>query len=191
MTENPTDSLSPEQRLLLFAVSKAPEGVPTETHLQYMMYKVLKAKGDDPRTTAGYAPDSLGPYSREIDSLSAHLLESGFLIRRHDGSILVAPMERAEIEEDGTYGRMLEDKISGIVGFVCSLSFEELILHICTDDAVQNESMVKGSDVVDDVLSRRAEIAERMARSDKVSLERGAELADMDIGQFMRTVSKD
>lgn len=63
MPNVPKDKLDDEHIIVLYAVNKAPNGIPTKTHYQKMMYLIIKALGNNPKTSAEYIPHYFGPYS--------------------------------------------------------------------------------------------------------------------------------
>ena len=190
MPKIPKDQLDMEMILTLYAVNKAKAGVPTKTHFQKMMYLVLKALGNDPRTGAGYVPHHFGPYSPVVDSWRDILIESGYLVKNTKERITISPDVQDDVDKITFNDRLMEMKITNIVEFICSLTYEELILYIYTSDVQKNEDMTINSDVKDDIFSRRRSIALGMVKSEKVSVAKGAELADMDVESFMRLLSE-
>ncbi len=188
MPSIPKEQLDPEMVLVLYAVSRSPDGVPTKTHYQKMMYLILKALGNDPRTSAGYVPHHYGPYSPVVDSWRDVLIDTGYLRKNSREKITVAPDVMQDVRGITFDDPLAEMKIDSISRFINSLSYDELILYIYTDDEAKNEGMTVNSDVRDDIFDRRVEIAKGMCRKGKVSVSKGAEMAGMDIGDFERLV---
>lgn len=190
MPNIPKEQLDPELLLVLYAVDKAPDGIPTKTHYQKMMYLILKAMGNDPRSGAGYVPHHFGPYSPVVEGWRDVLIGSGYLVKNTHERIRVSPEAREDAGCITFDDPVLELKIRSIVEFVCSLTYEELILFIYTDDILKKEGMTINSDVKDDIFSRRVPISLRMAKAGKVSVAKGAELADMDVASFEGLLGK-
>ena len=190
MPNIPKEMLEPELLLVLYAVDKAPNGVPTKTHFQNMMYVVLKATDNDPRSAAGYVPHHLGPYSPVVESWRDTLIDSGYLEKGSGEKVRIHPDVRVDVGGITFDDELLELKITNVVRFVCSLDYDELILYIHTDDVLKKEDMTVNSDVRDDVFARRVPIAMGMVRSGKVTMAKGAELADLDVGSFMELMGE-
>ena len=186
MPNIPKEMLDPELLLVLYAVDKAPNGVPTKTHFQKMMYIVLKVLENDPRSTAGYVPHHFGPYSPVVESWRSILIDSGYLVKTSEERVRIHPDVKEDVKKITFDDDLLELKITNVVRFVCSLNYDELILFIYTDDVLKKEGMTVNSDVREDVFARRVPIAMDMVHSGKVTMAKGAELADMDVVSFMR-----
>jgi hypothetical protein len=183
------EGLDLARTLALYAIGKAPDGVPSDAHYQRIMYLALKILGKDPVRDAQYGAHKHGPYSYTVDGWKRELLETGRLMK-DEGSerVHVNPKIAGDVSKisppDSLKGLMIKDAVE----FLCSLTNDELLLVAYADDSINGEGMSSNSLVVDEVLSGRADIAKRMVRSDKVTLSRGAELADMDIAEFKRLV---
>ena len=184
------EELDPQHLLVLYAVNKAPYGVPTKTHYQKMMYLVLKALGNDPRTSAGYVPDHYGPYSAFVDQWRSALLDYGYLKRNSSERITINPEVQSDVDSIHFPDKIKARKIENISEFVNSLTYRQLLLYIYSEDVIKNEGMTEQSDVINEIFASRRSIAASMVKSDKVSLEKGAELADMDILDFKKYVRK-
>ena len=64
------------QMLMIYAIGNAPDGVPTRTHLQLIMYlalRTLRKSIDD----AGYRPGRLGPRSDTVEGWRDALVRDG------------------------------------------------------------------------------------------------------------------
>ncbi|MBQ3736586.1 MAG: UPF0175 family protein, partial [Candidatus Methanomethylophilaceae archaeon] len=95
--------------------------------------------------------------------------------------------EVSKIKIDDKYA---EIKIRNIVEFVTSLTTKEILLYVYTDDVTKNEGMTKNSSVKNNIFSQRIPIATSMVRRGKVSIEKGAELAGMDLQDFMKILER-
>ena len=184
------EELDPQHLLVLYAVNKAPNGVPTKTHYQKMMYLILKALGNDPRVSAGYVPDHFGPYSASVDQWRSALLEYGYLEKNSKERITVNPEVQSEVDSIHFPDLMTARKIESISEFVNSLTYNQLLLYIYSDDIDKKEGMTERSDIVNEIMSSRKSIAASMVKSEKVSLAKGAELANMDILDFKNYIKK-
>jgi len=147
--------LDPQHLLVLYAVNKAPKGVPTKTHYQKMMYLVLKALGNDPRKSADYVPDHFGPYSPMVDQWRSALVEYGYLIKNSRERININPEVQKDVDLIHFPDRMKARKIESIAEFINSLTYRQLLLYIYSDDLKKNEGMTDRSDVVDDIMASR------------------------------------
>ena len=178
------EELGQEHMLVLYAVSKAPNGVPTKTHYQKMMFLVLKALNNDPRTGAGYRPHLYGPFSAMAEAWRDDLLSAGYLIKNTAERIRIEPSVKNDVESIKFKDDLTRMKIDEIAEFICSLTYDELLLYIYADDVQKGEGMSENSEERDRIFSNRLPIAVRMARSGKVSVSKGAELADTDVVTF-------
>ena len=181
--------LDPQHLLVLYAVNKAPRGVPTKTHYQKMMYMVLKALGNDPRQSAGYIPDHYGPYSAMVDQWRSALIEYGYLDKNSDERITINLEIKPDVDKISFQNAEVARSIESISEFVNTLTYRQLLLYIYSDDIENNVGMTEMSDVVKEIMGSRVAISKSMVRSGKVSLAKGAELADMDILDFKRLVN--
>jgi len=184
------EELNDEHVLVLYAVNKAPNGVPTKTHYQKMMYLILKALGNDPKTSAGYAPNHYGPYSHTVEDWKDVLITAGYLTKNSNERVSISPDVQRDVDSIKFLDEITQTKIENIVNFVCSLSYEELLLYIYSDDLQKGEGMLENSDIKDDIFKKRITIALKMAKSDKVSIAKGAELANIDVQSFMNLLKR-
>ncbi|WII09715.1 hypothetical protein O8W32_02510 [Methanomassiliicoccales archaeon LGM-DZ1] len=180
------EDLDSRQMLMLYAVNKAPNGVPTEMHLQKIMYLTIKAMGQDPVKAVGYRAHYYGPFSSEVDGCRESLIDAGWL-RKNAGEKVSIPDEvRDTVSRIKPADGFLDAKIGSIVDFICSMNTEEMLMYIYADDQKNNGGeMIENSDVRDSIFARRKEIAEGMMKKEKVSVGKGAELAGMEIRDFM------
>ena len=178
------------QKLTLYVVNKAPNGVPTKTHYQKMMYLVLKAMGNDPRVAALYRPHHFGPYSDMADEWRESLIQSGWLDKNSKERVSVPPSVKKDVDKLRISDSYTDLKVDSIVRFISSLTTDEVLLYIYTEDVNKNEGMTDQSDIKDRIFSNRVNIALSMVRSGKVSIEKGAELADADLADFMLLLRK-
>jgi len=178
------EELGPEHMLVLYAVNKAPNGVPTKTHYQKMIYLALKALKNDPKTGAAYRPHHYGPYSAIVEGWRDELINTGYLVKNSAERIRIDPQVKNDVERIRFGDELTTMKIDEIARFVCSLTYDELLLFIYADDVQKGEGMSENSDEKDRIFRDRVNIAAGMARSGKVSVARGAELADIDVVTF-------
>ena len=143
MTSVSKDELDSQHLLVLYAVNKAPNGVPTKTHFQKMMYLVLKALGNDPRTSAGYVPDYYGPYSAFVDQWRSALLDYGYLVKNSKERITINPEVQPIVDSIHFPDIMTEKKVESIAEFVNSLTYNQLLLFIYSDDIDKMEGMTE------------------------------------------------
>ncbi|MDR1404780.1 MAG: hypothetical protein LBJ20_04345 [Candidatus Methanoplasma sp.] len=176
--------------LALYAVNKATKGVPTKTHFQKIIYLIFKALGRKPED-AQFRAYHYGPYSDMVDDWREDLIFWGYL-KKSSGSevIRISPDMKEAVDAITPPNELAGFKIKEIVEFVCSLSWEELLLLIYTDDVRKNENMSSKSVAKDDIFKKRVEISLGMVKSEKISVARGAELADMEIREYMDLVSQ-
>ncbi|MCL2296638.1 MAG: hypothetical protein FWC29_06140 [Methanomassiliicoccaceae archaeon] len=178
------EELGQEHLLVLYAVSKAPNGVQTKTHYQKMMYIVLKILGNDPKTGAGYRPHHFGPYSAMVDSWRDELINTGYLVKNSAERIRIEPQVKNDIDKIVLKDDLTMMKINESVKFISSLSYDELLLYIYSDDVQKGEGMSDNSDEKNRIFGNRLTIATNMVKTGKVSIARGAELADIDVMTF-------
>ena len=171
--------------LVLFAVNRAPDGVPSKTHYQKIIYLILKALKNDPKTGAGFRPHHFGPYSAMVDSWRDELLITGYLVKNTNERIWIDPTVKEDVDKIEFKNELTGMKIGEIVKFICSLSYDELLLCIYADDVQRGEGMSENSEERDRIFRDRINIALKMANAGKISVARGAELADMDVVTFM------
>jgi len=180
------EELGPEHMLVLYAVNRAPNGIPTKTHYQKIMYLALKALGNDPKTGAGYRPHHFGPYSAMVDSWREELITTGYLFKNSAERIRLDPRIESDVNRISFKDSLTMMKIDEVVKFVSSLTYDELLLYIYSDDVQKKEGMSENSDEKDRIFKGRIDIATRMVKSGKISIARGAELADMDVMTFKK-----
>jgi len=184
------EELNPEHLLVLYAVNKAPKGVPTKTHYQKMMFLALKALGNDPKTSAGFRPHHFGPYSAMVEGWSDELINTGYLIKNSEERISVNPTVKADVDTIRFEDELTTMKITELAEFLCSLSYKELLLCIYADDVQKGEGMSEDSDVREDIFENRVDIAVGMTKQGKISVARGAELADVDVMTFREKLQR-
>ena len=178
------EDLGPEHRLVLYAVNKSVNGVPTKTHYQKMMFLTLKALGNDPKTGAGFRPHHYGPYSAIVEGWRDELINTGYLIKNTEERVKIDPEIKKDVDMIRFPNELTAMKIDEIVRFVSSLTYDELLLFIYSDDVQKGEGMSEKSAERDNIFKNRVGIAAGMAKSGKVSVARGAELADLDVVTF-------
>lgn len=184
------EELDKEQVLTLYAVNRAPKGVPTKTHYQKMMYLIIKALGNDPRDTAGYRPHHFGPYSDMVEDWRDSLIENGWLAKNSHERITIPESLKQQVDRISFPDPVVAAKVDSIVRFICSLTYNEVLLYVYADDVAKGEGMTDSSDVKEGVFKRRIPLALSMVRRGKVSVAKGAELADMDVGSFMKLLGR-
>lgn len=178
------DELDYEHLVVLYAVNKAPNGVPTKTHYQKMMYLVLKALGNNPSESAGYIPAHYGPYSADVEQWRDALIEYGYLKKNSKERITINPEVKSEIDSLKFPDKKTAKKVDNISEFINSLTYNQLLLYIYNEDLEKKEGMTEWSDKKDEIMRSREAIAASMVKSEKVSMAKGAELAGMDILDF-------
>ena len=176
--------------LTLYVVNKASEGIPSKTHFQKIMYLIAKSMGNDPRSTLMYRPHYFGPYSEIVADWRETLIESGWLNKNNDERVTIPPFLKSEVDRIDFGDPMVRIRIESIVESLTSLSHDELLLLIYADDIARNEGMTENSSEKNRIMSNRVKTAISMVRKGKVSMERGAELADIDVQAFMQMVRK-
>ena len=184
------EELGPEHLLVLYAVNKVPNGVPTKTHYQKMMFLAIKALGNDPKTGAGFRPHHFGPYSAMVDSWRDELIGSGYLVKNSAERIQIHPNVKEDVKGITFQDELAMMKIDEIAEFVCSLTYDELLLYIYSDDVQKGEGMSENSDERDRIFRNRTDIALKMVRTGKVSIAKGAELADIDVMTFREKLQR-
>jgi len=181
------EELDKEHMLVLYAVNKAPDGIPTKTHYQKIIYLVLKALKNDPKV-AGYRPHRFGPYSARAECWRDELIDAEYLIKNSVDRVRINPIVKNDVDRITFKDVLTMIKINEIVEFICSLSYDELLLFIYADDVQKGEGMSENSDEKDRIFRSREDLAIRMTRSGKVSVARGAELADQDVMTFREKI---
>ncbi|MDO5861881.1 MAG: hypothetical protein Q4Q58_03700 [Thermoplasmata archaeon] len=167
---------------IMYIAEKVPDGIPSRTHLQVIVYYALKALGMD-TDEAGFVCGHQGPHSRFIEDCCDALVDDGCLVEESDGrlrvsAVCVTPGIPPSDPLDAS-------KAESLIRYLSRLSSEELLLHVFTDDAVVENGMEPDTKTMGVVLDRRVEIARGMVIGGKASIMRGAELADMDPVVFM------
>ena len=145
-----------------------------EVQFQAAAYRILRILDIDP-TSFGYRPHIYGPRSDLMDAKRRELEDgcAGVFPTWSDVAPLVSPL----LNMDGLIGHLVDT--------AGSFTDEELLLLAYCDYEKEAEgSCILASDVKDDVLARRIDMAIGMYHDGRVSLGRGAELAGMPLGEF-------
>ncbi len=188
MKSVPIEKLDQLPLLILFAINSTDGKSVNETHLQKIMFQAMKILDIDPEDV-GFRPHYYGPYSDMIKEYEDQLKSFGYLTEKGKKLTIkddaVEDVSRMKLDEDKAY------KIQLIANNLAKLTNDELLLLIYCDDITHNNGKyLENSVIKDTILSKRASIAADMYRSKKVSLERSAELAGMNIRDFKDTLIK-
>lgn len=188
MKSVPIEKLDQLPLLILFAINSTDGKSVNETHLQKIMFQAMKILDIDPEDV-GFRPHYYGPYSDMIKEYEDQLKSFGYLTEKGKKLTIkddaVEDVSRMKLDEDKAY------KIQLIANNLAKLTTDELLLLIYCDDITHNNGKyLENSVIKDTILSKRASIAADMYRSNKVSLERSAELAGMNIRDFKDTLIK-
>jgi len=129
---------------------------------------------------------SYGPFSEAVLEVEEALESSGLIQRSDEGLFLTrSGFKAAEHVWEGLDSKS-RDVIRRVVEFMESLSKDELLLYVY---ATRPEYAVE-SKMRERVLSRRLDIALRMLRSGKVSLELAAKLAGVSVAEMLEIVKR-
>ncbi len=176
------DKLNDLQKMILYVVRSADDVPINETHLQKMMFQVMKATKHDPKA-AGFRPHHFGPYSDPINEGKESLKDLGFL-SVDKGMISIEP---DAIDEVSTLRlpEITAFRVKMISEYLSKLDNDELLLLTYHDDIEHDDGRyLENSDIKDEVLNKRVTTAIKMYTSGKATLERASELAGMDIRSF-------
>ena len=160
--------------LVRYVVGKMSGAALDEVQFQTAAFCILGILDIDP-AAVGFQPHIYGPRSELLDAKRRELEEGCARVfpALSEVSSLVPPL----MNMDGLIRSMVET--------TRSFTDEELLLMTyCDFEKGAEGSCILASDVKDDVLARRVDIAIGMYHEERVSLARGAELAGMPLGEF-------
>lgn len=188
MKSVPIEKLDQLPLLILFAINSTDSKSVNETHLQKIMFQALKILDIDPEDV-GFRPHYYGPYSDMIKEYEDQLKTLGYLVEKGKKLTIrddaVEDVSRMNLDENKAY------KIQMIANNLSKLTNDELLLLIYCDDMVHNNGKyLENSTIKDTILNKRVDIAMKMYKSKKMSLERSAELANLDIRDFKDALIK-
>jgi predicted HTH domain antitoxin len=119
-----------------------------------------------------------------VESWRDELINTGYLVKNKEEKVWVDPIIKDDVNTIRFQDELTTKKIDEVVGFVCSLTYDELLLYVYVDDVQKGEGMSENSDVKERIFKERIKIALGMTKRGKVSIAKGAELADMDVMTF-------
>lgn len=166
-TEMDRDSI-----LVRYVIGKIGGAALDEAQFQAAAYRILRILDIDP-ATVGFHPHIYGPRSDLVDAKRRELEDgcAGAFPTWSDVAPLVSPL----MNMDGLIGHLVDT--------AGSFTDEELLLlAYCDYEKGAEGSYILASDVKDDVIARRIDMAIGMYHDGRVSLGRGAELAGMPLG---------
>lgn len=182
MKSVPIEKLDQLPLLILFAINSTDSKSVNERHLQKIMFQASKILDIDPEDV-GFRPHYCGPYSDMIKEYEDQLKTFGYLVEKGKKLTIrddaVEDVSRMNLDENKAY------KIQTIANNLSKLTNDELLLLIYCDDMVHNNGKyLENSTIKDTILNKRIDIAMKMYKSKKMTLERSAELANLDIRDF-------
>lgn len=189
MASVPVGELDDLMRLILYSVNATDGKAMYGTHLQKIIFRILKIIDADPETF-DYRPHFYGPHSDAVEEEKKSLEEIGYLTERN-GKIHIVESEAENVglikPPSAEYGFRIKTMIRDLD----ALSRPELLLMIYSDDIESTGGYyLENSDVKDEIMADRESIAMGMFKGKKVSLERASELAGMDIRTFRERLIK-
>lgn len=178
------DQLDDLSKMILYAVNTTGGIKVNETHLQKMIFQIMKVMKKDPKMV-GYRPHNYGPYSDMVNEGKDALLSYG-LLDSVGGRIMISEEAREEV----SLIRLPESmafKVGAIAHSLSSLNNDELLLMVYYDDMKYDDGYyLENSEIKDHVLDCRISTAIHMYESRKATLERSSELAGMNIRDFKK-----
>jgi len=189
MASVPVGELDDLMRLILYSVNATYGKALDDTHLQKIIFQILKIIDADPEAF-DYRPHLYGPYSDAVEEEKKSLEEIGYLIERN-GKIHIVESEIKNVSlikpPSAEYGFRIEN----IIRDLDALSVQELLLMIYSDDIESTGGhYLENSDVKDKIMADRKSIAMGMYKGKKVSLERASELAGINVRAFREELMK-
>ena len=163
-----------ESILVRYVVGKMSDAALDEVHFLTAAFCILDILDVDP-AAVGFEPHIYGPRSELLDAKRRDLEEGCAEVSPafSDVSSLVPPLMN------------VDSLIRSMVETTRSFTDEELLLlTYCDYEKGAEGSCILDSDVKDDVLARRIDMAIWMYHDGRISLGRGAELAGMPLREF-------
>lgn len=184
---NWVNELEPVERfILLLLYSRDREPVKGETWLQKEMFLIGKNVDEIGRKypNAGYLK---GPYSEAVDKTASQFQMSGFLSRETGQGISLtskgAELARELLEQTKEEERKM---VHDVKEFLNDMSSDELLAYIysCYPESTEN------SDIKEQVKEKCLPAAVNLVRKRKISVEKGAEIANMPLKSFVLELKK-
>lgn len=189
MASVPVDELDDLMRLILYSVNATGGKALDDTHLQKIIFQILKIIDADPETF-DYRPHFYGPYSDAVEEEKKSLEEIGYLIERN-GKIHIVESEVENVSLIKPPSAEYGFRIKNMIRDYDMLSGRESLLMIYSDDIESTGGYyLENSAVKDEIMADRESIAMGMYKGKKVSLERASELAGMNIRAFREGLMK-
>lgn len=176
--ENLTDT---QKIALILLRARNNERVKGATWLQKEMF--LISRNLDPiESETGFGPDHLGPYSETLDE-EIQQLTMDHLVSRQGNQLCLSDDGAEAAEELANMAQPdILELIEDVKGFLNDLSEEELLGFVY----FSFPDMTKESIKLRDLEPRRQQIALRLYRRSKISLEKAAEIAGIPLDEFMK-----
>lgn len=172
-----------EKIFLILLEADGGEAVPGNLWLQKEMF--LIAKNLEPlENYLEFEPHLQGPYSEIVKNKLENLQYKGY-VRKERGKIQLT--EKGEKLVDFIYSNASEqllNLIEDVKRFVNDLSKEELLVYVY----YSYPDMTAESYEIENIESRRKEVAKQLYEKEKVSLEKASELAGQRISDFKREI---
>jgi uncharacterized protein YwgA len=170
------DKLGQLPLLILYAINATDGKAVNEVHLQKIMFQTMKILKADPED-AGYRAHYYGPYSDVIKEEEKSLESLGFITEKNN-RMEISESVKDEVSKIKPPSEEAGFKIKMVAEDLSKLENDELLLMIYSDDLeLHDGKYLENSKVKDKIMGNRITIAIGMYRSNKVSLERAAELA--------------
>lgn len=177
------EDLEQVHRLMLYVLNNNGKQPVGNTHLQKIMFQTIRILGKNPKSLK-YEPNKFGPYSSLVEEKKRNLKDTGYLEEKRGRYYIHSDAEK-EISKIKPPSESIGFKLGKISSYLSNLDDDELLLYIYVDDLNNtNGEYLTKSEVKDDILKRRVEIATGMYLGKKVSLEMGSELAGMKLSDF-------
>lgn len=183
MTSVPIEKLDQLSLLILYAINATDNKAVDETHIQKIMFQAMKVMKIDPEVV-GYRAHHLGPYSDNIKEEVKSLKSLGFITEKND-KMEITESVKDEVSKIKPPSEEAGFKIRNVARDLSKLKNDELLLMIYSDDMDSHDGKyLENSEIKDNILMNRIPIVIGMYKSKKISLERAAELAMVDIYDF-------
>jgi len=162
--------------LILYAANGK---LPSKVHIQKALF--IASRGIDQLSEAlGFKAYRMGPWSEEVSDKLEVALNNGLVSETEDGFILT---DRGIAEAEESWKKLDEKRkkaLSDIAEFVKGLSEDELLLYIYVVYGFSEKS-----DVMENLLRKRKELAVSMLQKKLISVELAAEIAGEPLPRFV------
>lgn len=171
------------QKLILY-VLRSNGGKPLdEIHLQKIMFQTMKLLGVNPENV-DFRPNLYGPYSVRITEEKESLRKYGYL-EKDDGHYHIPKVAKDEVGKINAPSPEIGYKIEEVSKYLSNLSHDEILLLIYSDDDRDNNGkFLENSEIYDEIMAKRKNIAIQLYLNKKISRERAADLAGLGLIDF-------